>query len=1142
MMNRKTILSLLLPVMLCLWTGGRDVAFAQEEESVFGKKMQSRYNPSHTGFKGNFHLSAMGGYHRWLDKDFGAGAHFGIAFGKWFSPLHGARIEAGIGSIFDIDRADRMKVLPDVRASYLFDISSFLNGYDPARPGYFYSLAGLGYAWRLSDPAFQGSGNWNAQLGLGYNFRIFRGVDLFVEPAFEINGNQFSQQADDSWRGYYGGFRGTVGMQFRLGKNEELSRLWGRHPWFVTVSGGPAWQVAALPRSGFHLSLGFGEKLSDAVSLRLSGNWTHAYRKQEDNHSSYAGLRLDGIVDLLSLASGKERPFGISLLGGPEVGWIKVDEPKPEGGVRFLNDQVLYVGASAGLQLRSRLYRRISAFVEPRASFIPYVGSRDGEGMQNSLDVVLSGSLGLQYEFLSRAQRREAWQRIQPKLNLFAGLEGSYFRPLGRDVASGPLASIVLGGWINPLNGMMFHTTLGYFQDLQYGNGYLKASELSLSYLFHLTRFLRGRNSVRPVNLSLMAGAGYMLPIRENWGGSVLFRGGLDVRMHILRQTDLVARPEIDLLRGPSGKWSPALRGSFGLSYSMGSREDARFDGNWKGWYLAAGAGIQRELVQLVNNDLEEAPVGEYRMNVALGKKFTRRLDWRVSISYLSQLGKSGTSFAHRLRFASVGLDALYDVLGTDDSDEKWALSLVAGPEVGLQHRTLSGENSKGGGILPGRQTVSAYVGASAGMQVKYRFNEAFAAYLEPKYTLIPYVSQTKGGEVSSSSHLYGASLGLEYAFGHDRARSPLTKEDATSETEEGQTWFFQATGTVFNPFGQGYSNGPVASLAAGRWLGGRHGVMLDVGTGYFRDNFNPPQYLAMGEVRASYLFRIRSLVSLMGGVGYLIPEIKQPGRGSLSAHAGFDLRMPLYRGIDLVAQPQLELFADPHNVVSGSGGGLAGAFRGSFGLRYTLYPKGQAPGWDSSRKWFVGVSGGYQAEQGMCADADRTAISHNEYRIALSVGLQYTPAVSIRATGSFSGVVPMEESFRHSLRYASANLDFLYNLLADEDGSRRLSLSLLAGPEVGFFNKSPLGGGSEKPLPLPFRIAARSRHSIGAYLGVSAGAQLKVRTGKQSAIYLEQRYSHIPYVQALGRSDHRNASSNLWNTNLGIEYSFGGK
>lgn len=971
MRKGKTLISAIILLLVGFLAGQPGAAQeAEKQQSVFGQKMQARYTPGNEGFKGQFFVAVSGGYHRWLDSGMGTGPMAAIAVGKWFTPLHGIRLEAGSGYFLDIKQNSRVKILPDVRISHLFNLTSFLDGYRPSQPGYFYTLAGLGYTWRFSPPSADAAGSWNAQLGLGYNLRVLRNLDLFVEPVFEINGNRYLPNANDFWRGYGTAFRGTVGVQYRLGKNEGLNRLWGRHPWFVTVSGGYAWQVAELPRNGFHIQAGFGEKLSHAVNLRLSGSWTHSYRKDADNHASYLAARLDGMVDLLALASGKEHlPVGISLFAGPEAGRLQIDEPSLWGRIGFLGGQVFYVGASAGVQLRTRIYRRVSAILEPRASFIPYVGAEADEPGGNRWDILLSGNLGLQYDFLSREDRRAAIRRVYgnlkrqyPRMHFFAGLEGIYFAPVSHLTTGGPYASLVLGGWFNPLHGLMLNGSLGFFNDLYFGNAHVKSSEWSAAYLFNLGRCLRDYDPARPLNLSLMAGAGYMMPIRELWEGSVLFRTGLDMGLPLLPRTQVVLRPEVNLFRAPSREWTPALRASLGLRYSIGGRDDARFPANGSAWLSAFG----RQFVD--------------QMDLVCGSD-----SWSTAGNYFVQLGAA-----------------------------------------------------------------------------------------------------------------------------------------------------------VFRPFGKGYANGPLASVAFGRWLGPRHGVMLDVGAGYFRDNDNPPQHMAMGDVRASYLFRVRPLVSLLGGIGWLIPEIKDPAKGSLSAHGGLDVSLPLLQGMDLVVQPQVEVFQDPHNRVNGGPGKLAAAFRGTFGLRYNFYRKGLLPEWYTRKNWFIGLSGGYQTELGQYADAGGTRFSRNEYRVALSLGVQYSPAVSIRATGSFAKVFPQQDSFLHSIRYTSANLDFLYDLLATGDAGWKLSLSLLVGPEAGLFNKSVLKGGDEKPMRLPVRIGSRTRHSVGAYIGLSAGAQLKMKLGGGVAVFLEQRYSLIPYVQVFSAGDHRNNNSHLINTNLGIQYQWG--
>lgn len=1207
-MKGMKVISLLLAALLGL--AGR--AYAQQdsimvnrqaEESIFGLKMQNRYipedqlfhEPGRSGFLRaleNLSIGAGGSYHRLLDNGMSSGPMASLYLSKWFTPRQGIRIEAGAGYFFDNETRARVKILPDIRISHLFNLSAYLDGYNPASPGYFYLLSGLGYAWRMGSSA--PGGNWNAQLGAGYSFRIFRGTDLFVEPVLELDGNANLQQQDGNWRGYYGGIRGNVGLSYRIDRWNQLMPPKTEHQWYWETTGGAAWQRPG-GRSGYQLMLGVREKLSPAGSVRLSGVWTQARLNGDwENRFSYGAARLEGMLDLLALGGAEDLPWGISLAAGPEAGAIlatKAVTPEVFGGWGAIGVQSFYVGATTALQLRARLYKRFSAILEPRASFIPYVTRGEGSTANNNLDILLSANLGLQYavptvqERIDAMHRIEAWdrstwedvnarwdrsktnfqERALPKINLFAVLEGSYFRPLGKDYANGPLASLSVGGWFDDANGMLVNGGLGYFQDLQYNNGYVKTTEFSAAYLLNITRLINGYDPGQVSNISLFLGGGYLLTLREVWKGSPIFRTGLEYRRHVMARTDLVVRPEIDFLKAPSEEWTAALRGTFGLGYSLGGARLARFADPGGQWFFSLGAGYQNELLRLADQNLEEAPLGEYRITASAGRKFNARLAWRLSGSYLSQLQgeNNNDSFTHRLRFASVNIDALYDLLGDELEDRKWSLSLMGGPEVGLQHKGNIGESSKGSGLFFGRQTVSAYLGISAGVQVKYRFADNWSVYLEPKYSLAPYVALTSKGEENYYSHIYGTNFGLEFALGRGRREFARPAGTSARRSDFVSHSFIQVSGTSFSPFGRGYSNGPIASLGAGYWFKGPHGMMMDLGVGYFRDNLYSigvdghayaPQHMAAGEIRASYLLNLNRLsttskensqpveVSLISGIGYLIPEIKQTEKGTLTAHAGFDFRTPLYKGVSLVVQPQLEIFRDPHTVVDGTRTDIGGAFRGTFGLSYSFNKDGSIPSFDPGKDWFIGISGGVQRESGHLPDEDGTELSKNEYRIAVSLGRSYSNALSIRGTGSFSEIFPQESSFLHSLRFVSANLDVLYDLLANERGDNRISLSLLGGPEAGLFNKNYSGRGNESPMTIPIRIGRRTHHGVGAYIGLSAGVQLKVRVFDGLSLYLEPRYSLVPYVVIYNYKDHRNMNSHLWNANLGIQYSFGQK
>ena len=1191
----KGILITLLAAFLCTFSHAQQDSVKVQrkaEPGIFSMKMQRRYVPTDLPFEEgrlrfleNTSISLSGGYRHWLGAQASSGPMATLAIQKWLSPRHGLRLEAGSGSFLDLDNGSSMVLLPDVRLSHVFNLSAWLGGYDPASQGSLYTLGGAGYQWRQG-----GQGTWVAQLGLGYSLPVGRGIEVFAEPLFELDGNRFLQREDSNWRGYYTAFRGNVGISYRIDRWSGLLPPSEEHQWFITAAGAPVWKAGGGDM-GYQLMLGAGQKTTPSVSLRISAAWTQLYRAAERT-SAYGALRFEALVDPVVLLGGKEDArWGLSLLAGPEAGFLDGSWDSPlYGAVNVLGNRFFYLGGSAGLQLRAGLFPRTWAFVEPRASFIPY-SIHDGERGQNALDILLSAQLGLQYdirearervlafrrmqawesdrrerEMQRKKERRERihafWDRTMPNVNFYVSAEGSYFRPLGRVYASGPLASLSLGTWITPMHGVLVNGGLGYFQDLKYGNGYVKTSDFGAAYLFNMTRFSRGEDAAsRAFNISLLTGIGYMLPLQEIWDGSVTFRTGLDLRMHVLTRTDLVMRPEVNFLRAPSRDWTPALRGTFGLSYSMGGAPVARFAADGKEWYLFTGAGYQHEIVRLSDHAYEEAPLGEYRISAGVGRRYTDRLDWRLSVSYLSQpQSQKEGSFAHRLRLTSVNLDALYKLFGDNLDQWKWSLSLVGGPEVGLQHKSIAGENSKGSGLILKRTTVSAYMGFSAGAQVKYHFTDALAAYLEPRYSIAPYVAITSQGEENYYTHLYGANLGLEYSFGWERYRS---RADYSGDKGQAYT-FLQATATAFRPFGRAYANGPIASLGVGHWFRGASGFLVEAGAGYFRDNQYSkgadgkaymPQHMASIEARVSYLLSLSRLaarrrqidfpvdVALIGGGGVLFPEFRQADKATPTFHGGFDFRVHILPGTDFVFQPQLEMLQDPHSMMDGNEKAFIGAFRGSFGLSYNWsWKNGRVPAHDPGKDWFVAASGGYQREWDRLSDITGEEVARDEYRLSVSLGRSFSPAISLRLSGSYSKLVPQQYSFLHSVRYLSVNGDFIYDLLAGEDGPRRVSLSLMAGPEGGLFNKNYNGAGNEHPMVLPIRVGKRTNHGIGAYIGLSAGTQVRVRLWHGLSAYLEQRYSVIPYVSAYGRADHRNMTSQLWNLNLGLQYSFGNK
>lgn len=390
-------------------------------ESVLGLKMQPRYRPINQpfhkgGFLANTYVNVIVAPYRIFADNYSNGPVAIGSLGKWLSPYHGVQVGAGFGSFVDNYEADRMGLIM-ARASYLFNLSSFVSGYDPNRLVEFYPMAGVGASLVIAsnNPA---SVSLSAHLGLQVNMHVFPGVDLVVEPLLEIQRDGRKLIRMDVWRGYMLGLQGGVGARIALDREH-----YGSDPgsdWFVTLGGGAQLQNSDLERDirfaqaiGPHAAIGAGRYYSRCFALRVQGGYGYHFWKEikegdRDRYgnllepgrfkSSYIFFRLEGGLDFVGLFRKKEglARFGATLFAGPEAGvMLKRDPYKAD--IRYP-----YVGGTAALQLKVRIWRGLGFYLEPRVSIVPYsaYAFKTSTVNRNYYDAVVSASAGLEYRFV----------------------------------------------------------------------------------------------------------------------------------------------------------------------------------------------------------------------------------------------------------------------------------------------------------------------------------------------------------------------------------------------------------------------------------------------------------------------------------------------------------------------------------------------------------------------------------------------------------------------------------------------------------------------------------------------------------------------------------------------------------------------
>ena len=386
---------------------------APQYSSILGLRMQSRYVPvnqpfnEEKSFLANAYVGLVGSSYNQFASNYSNGPYLTAFLGRWFTPVHGARVSAGAGYFMDNFTATRVKIV-DTRLSYTFNLSAFVDGYNPNRMVEVSPIAGLGLSLEMN--ATSGTDfALGAHAGATVTVHALPGVDVVVEPLFDLTRDARKDPRMDVWHSYLIGFHGGVGLQYSLDRSRR-----GADPgkdWFYLLSGGVQFQNSKLAFADRGMTVpeavgpalygGAGRYYGDHAAMRVTAGYgTHFWNiiREGDTdiynnpltpgklRSSCAALRLDFMLGV----AGKH--LAAYAFAGPEAGMLfKEDYDRP---------QIVYpyVGASAGIQAKVRVFRGISLFLEPRLSYVPYSANAFSSQTKNKnyYDAVVSLSMGLE--------------------------------------------------------------------------------------------------------------------------------------------------------------------------------------------------------------------------------------------------------------------------------------------------------------------------------------------------------------------------------------------------------------------------------------------------------------------------------------------------------------------------------------------------------------------------------------------------------------------------------------------------------------------------------------------------------------------------------------------------------------------------
>lgn len=336
------------------------------------------------------------------DYRFNALTNVHVGVGKQFNRYHSARLTLNAGWGYQQTK-DRVFKRFGLRADHLFSLSSYFDGYNPARLLDFSTVLGVG----VQQSKLQDESGLAFEAHAGLQLRFFTGPQGYftVEPYIGIGTDKMDLSGNRNWRKndvFYGAqlsyvyyIHNNLSPQSRMRfvkSRKETNALYGdsvlqswQQPWFVEFSNGAAF--VSSPTLGFTETLGHaatisvGKWLSPVIGVKLSGSQTvTTWRKEEmaessapyhpayerTLHNTYSGVRLEALFNPFGFDKDYvwERPWGVYAAGGVEMGWItKYQEQK------LSCRSESYTAAIHGWL---RLSDGVQVFIEPRYNHYVY--------------------------------------------------------------------------------------------------------------------------------------------------------------------------------------------------------------------------------------------------------------------------------------------------------------------------------------------------------------------------------------------------------------------------------------------------------------------------------------------------------------------------------------------------------------------------------------------------------------------------------------------------------------------------------------------------------------------------------------------------------------------------------------------------
>lgn len=897
--------------------------------------------------------------------------HFNV--GKNISRTHGVRVGVSYGTGHERTQGNELQSTL-VHADHLFNVSSYIGGYNPDRFFEVSTVWGLGYQWST----FMGQKNGSLEGHLGAELRLKAGEQAYItlEPMIQINNGR----VQDNWR-YVGlGSGVTLNYQYYLrpltpdgGGNSRYTNI---SPYFIEA--GMGYQFRNLASTGLWGSRGasyqvnMGKWFSPALGARAGfGVSSNTYDKEpaDGGHfkywdMGYAEGHMEALLNPLGLVkkNALDARAGFHVFGGVTFGGANMFD---------MEQNYHFSGYTAGLNAWYKLQPGLQLYIEPRAAFIR--GNHENETssfLPPDYEKLYSLNIGLRMNAYTWAERKNRYER-NPELfqkRFFAQLAGGIANANlhqwgygGNDVPD-LSGRISLGYRFSALHGVRVNADVTMLLD-QADTFYQRSQNVgtvSADYLFGLSNALQeGHDKDRNLSVEPFVGAAYDF-LNQTYGGHV----GIQVARKVNAHTSLFLSPEVMLLsesktedknRILENRWNPLMGVYAGVQYEFTGLKDgirglfpamrnerAGYDSPF---FIETSMGMGLGSTNISPDDWHVAP--GYRLGI--GHWINPAVAFRLSVAH-QNLNLKGEHLTHQYQGI---LDVLYNPFHMGkhvryDAD-RFGLNLIGG--VGYAYTE------------PDHGVSNTGYSLNAGLQGWWRVMSGTRLFLEPRYQRMMY------GLVKSfaPNNIWTVQAGLQYDW-KQKSKRLSGAEQKVQFTDQGIFTEYEV-GAVSPMIHLGNNEGSQDwnmhfGIAAGYWMNPLSGFRIGLDTQSHMQSLGEEEYYRRNlNLSVGYLLNVGTLVQ-----GYrpdarvsthllVAPVAQYQTEGkyfNLGGEVGVQFGYRLNSRLDAYVRSTYQVLRDTHLERQMQRNAVYAA-----GLTYHMKDRSD---FDDRMKWYVETSAGVQA------------------------------------------------------------------------------------------------------------------------------------------------------------------------------------